>query len=359
MLSKKMRSLISFAFIFLMLFSLVGCSSQCHCQCTCACMNTTTTTTTTNGLGGDITLPDDPIDDPSDDKESLKLGLGVVVSADASNATADRNGEGEADVTVAAVLVDKDGKIVKVVIDVMQLTLEYTINGEAFANTEFKSKQEWGDDYGMKNPIYGSAKEWYEHAAIFCNAVVGKTVADIAGVGSSSELATAGCTIYVGDFVKAVEKAVNNAKASNATAESALKIGMSVEQSTADATAYINGSNKADTTIVAVAMNGEIVVSAFSDCVSVSFGFDKNGTSIFDATAEIKTKHELGDDYGMKNPSWGSAKEWYEHANAFDAACAGKTVAQIAGLVGDADLIAAGCTIRIDGFIAAVGNLQD
>ena len=30
-----------------------------------------------------------------------------------------------------------------------------------------------------------------------------------------------------------------------------------------------------------------------------------------------------------------------------------------AGLVGNADLIAAGCTISIDGFIAAVGNLQD
>ena len=289
--------------------------------------------------------------------ETLKLGLGVVVSADASNATADKNGAGEADVTVAAVLVDKDGKIVKAVIDVMQLALEYTNAGEAVANTEFKSKQELGDEYGMKAP-WGSAKEWYEHAEIFCNAVVGKTVADIAGVGSSSELTTAGCTIYVGDFVKAVEKAVNNAKASNATAENALKVGMSVSQETTNATADKAGSNAADTTIVAVAMNGETVVAASSDCVSVSFGFTTAGVSTFDKTAEIKTKHELGDDYGMKAP-WGSAKEWYDHANAFDAACAGKTVAQIAGLVGNADLIAAGCTISIDGFIAAVGNLQD
>ena len=289
--------------------------------------------------------------------ETLKLGLGVVVSADASSATADANGKGEADITVAAVLVDKDGKIVKAYIDVMQLALEYTNAGVAVTNDEFKSKQELGDDYGMKAP-WGSAKEWYEHAEIFCNAVVGKTVADIAGVGSSSELATAGCTIYVGDFVKAVEKAVNNAKASNATAENVLKIGMSVEQSTTNATADAAGSNAADTTIVAVAMNGETVVAASSDCVQISFGFNTTGVSNFDKTAEIKTKHELGDDYGMKAP-WGSAKEWYDHANAFDAACAGKTVAQIAGLEGNADLIAAGCTISIDGFIAAVGNLQD
>ena len=73
--------------------------------------------------------------------ETLKLGLGVVVSAEAASATADKNGAGEADVTVAAVLVDKDGKIVKAVIDVMQLALEYTNAGEAVANTEFKSKQ--------------------------------------------------------------------------------------------------------------------------------------------------------------------------------------------------------------------------
>ena len=291
--------------------------------------------------------------------ETLKLGLGVVVSADASSATADANGKGEAEITVAAVLVDKDGKIVKAYIDVMSLALEYTTAGEAVANTEFKSKQELGDAYGMKDAPYGSAKEWYEHAEIFCNAVVGKSVAEIAGVGSSSELTAAGCTIYVGDFVKAVEKAVNNAKASNATAENALKVGMSVEQTTTNATADKAGSNAADTTIVAVAMNGETVVAASSDVVSVSFGFTTAGVSTFDKTAEIKTKHELGDAYGMKDAPYGSAKEWYDHANAFDAACAGKTVAQIAGLEGNADLIAAGCTISIDGFIAAVGNLQD
>ena len=151
---------------------------------------------------------------------TYKLGLGVVVSANATDASTEGNGVGEADVTVAAVIVDGEGKIVKAYIDVMQLALEYTINGEAVANSEFKSKQELGDDYGMKNPNYatefwGSAKEWYEHAAAFDAACAGKTVAQIvalmateganAGKGVES-LYNAGCTIYISDFVAAAAK---------------------------------------------------------------------------------------------------------------------------------------------------------
>ena len=318
---------------------------------------------------------------------TYKLGLGVVASATASDASTEGNGVGEADVTVAAVIVDGEGRIVKAYIDVMQLALEYTNAGVAVANDEFKSKQELGDDYGMKNPNYatefwGSAKEWYEHAAIFCNALEGKTLSEavalMATEGANAykgveSLYNAGCTIYISDFVAAVQKAFANAKTANVTANSTLNIGMAVSQDTIDATATEAGSNAADLTIIAAAMNGETVAATSTDCVQISFGFTNVGASTFDETAEIKTKLELGDDYGMKNPNyatefWGSAKEWYEHAAAFDAACAGKTVSQIVALMateganagkGVESLYNAGCTIYISDFIAAAAKLAD
>ena len=54
----------------------------------------------------------------------------------------------------------------------------------------------------------------------------------------------------------------------------------------------------------------------------------------------------------------GATKEWFEQADAFDAACVGKTTAEIAGLAaddgkGNADLQAAGCTITVTGFVKA------
>ena len=44
-------------------------------------------------------------------EETLKFGMGVHISASATDATADKDGTGKVDVTIAAVTVDKDGKI--------------------------------------------------------------------------------------------------------------------------------------------------------------------------------------------------------------------------------------------------------
>ena len=52
-------------------------------------------------------------------KETLKFGMGVNAYIDkATSADADTNGEGAASITVAAVLLDKDGKVVKSVKDI-------------------------------------------------------------------------------------------------------------------------------------------------------------------------------------------------------------------------------------------------
>ena len=294
-------------------------------------------------------------------EEALKLGLGVYSTAEkATDADGDTNGTGEAVITAAAVLVDANGKIVKCVIDVADNSVGYTSTGKAVANASFKTKYELGDSYGMKSP-YGSAKEWYEHADAFVAACIGKTVdevkAFVAADGKNTDaIISAGCTIAANEFVKAVEKAVANAKDSDATKSSTLKLGVSTTQTTSDATEDKAGSNKLDTTIFAAAVDASgKIVAATNETVEVDFTFDVTGKSTFDMTKAIEGKREKGDAYGMKSP-YGSAKEWYEHADAFVAACIGKTASEVASLA-TADIQAAGCTIAADNFVKSAAKI--
>ena len=82
---------------------------------------------------------------------------------------------------------------------------------------------------------------------------------------------------------------------------------------------------------------------------------------VSDTTKEVVSKKAKGADYGMVAYG-GAAKEWFEQAAAFDAACVGKTADEIAGLVaedgkGVEDIQAAGCTIFVTGFVKAASKI--
>ncbi|MBE6836888.1 MAG: hypothetical protein E7509_02670 [Ruminococcus sp.] len=297
---------------------------------------------------------------------TLKLGLGLEITANATDATEDKAGQGQVTTTAAAVLVDADGKIVKAFIDCADNKLGYTADGKAVANESFKSKYELGSDYGMV-AYGGSTKEWFEQADAFCALIVGKTADEVKalvvdGDKGTDEVLNAGCTITIVEFANAVVKAVENAIETTATADAALKLGVSTTQTTADATEDKAGSNKTETYFFAAAVGADgKVITATSDCVQADFKFDLAGKSQFDATKPIISKKVQGADYGMVAYG-GATKEWFEQAAAFDAACAGKTVAEIEGIMGDdnkgdADLQAAGCTIIIDGFVKAAAKI--
>ena len=297
---------------------------------------------------------------------TLKFGMGVYASAPTvTDATVDKEGSGKLDVTVAAVIVDTDGKIVACALDTASNTVNFTADGKAVAKSEFKTKYEMGKDYNMV--AYGGAKkEWFEQADAFEALVAGKTLDEVkAFVGEdkkgNDEVVKAGCTIMINEFVGAIEKAYNAAAESKVTAENTLKVTAATEQTCTDATADKDGSNKVSTTVFASAVdaNGKIV-AASSDCVEVAFTFTTAGASTLDTTKAVLSKKQQGDNYGMKSP-YGSAKEWYDHAAAFDAACIGKTPAEVAGLMaedgkGVDTLKAAGCTIYITGFVKAASK---
>ena len=303
----------------------------------------------------------------SSETTALKFGSGVYVSAPAvTDATEDKDGSGKIDVTVAAVTVDADGKIVACALDTASNTVNFTADGKAVAAEEFKTKYEYGNDYNMV--AYGGAvKEWFEQADAFEALVAGKTLDEVKALVAeedkgTEEVINAGCTIMIAEFVAAIEKAYNAAAESAVTAEATLKVTAATEQTCTDATEDKDGSNKVATTVFAAAVDAEgKVVAAASDCVEVSFTFTTEGVSTLDTTKEVASKKEQGENYGMV--AYGEAeKEWFEQAAAFDAACVGKTAAEIAGFVGEDGkgveaIQSAGCTIYVTGFVKAASKI--
>ena len=303
--------------------------------------------------------------------KTLKFGSAVFVSDyTATDASADANGSGTVNVTVAAVTVDAAGKIVACALDTMQNKVEYTVKGKAVGNPEFKTKYEQGKDYNMV--AYGGAtKEWFEQADAFEGVVAGKTLDEVKalvidGYKAGDELVAAGCTIAVSDFVGALEKAYNNAAESAVTANDTLKVAAYTSQEIADATKDAEGKNALDIYTFAAAVNAEgKVITADSDCVQASFTFTTKGKATTDVSKALASKREKGADYGMVAYG-GATKEWFEQADAFDSLCEGKTGAEIKGLMNTAgdnagkgveEVINAGCTIYVSGMVAAASKI--
>jgi hypothetical protein len=152
-----------------------------------------------------------------------KTGLGNIISISKSTDAGEEDGLAQADVTMAAVTIDQDGKIVNVKIDVAQVKVNFDAEGKLTTDlsAELKTKVELGDDYNMKT--YGGAvAEWYEQIASLEDWMTGKTIEEVKAmktyekdeahpaVPDEADLKSS-VTINVSDYIAAVEEAVNNA----------------------------------------------------------------------------------------------------------------------------------------------------
>ncbi len=293
----------------------------------------------------------------------VKFGVGLDAYYDGgASATEEASGKSNVVATVAAVLVDADGKIVACDLDTVDVGVKFSVSGEAEPIAEIKTKAEQGADYGMV-AWGGAAKEWNEQAAAFCSVATGKTLAEVKallaadGYKGNDEVIAAGCTIGVADFVRAFEKAYNNAADSEASAKDTVNVGITAKATAKNATEEANGSVKVEIAVAGAAVNGGKATAMVSEAVDATVEFTTAGELVTDTTVAPKTKRELGDSYGMVAYG-GAAKEWYAQADAFDAICVGKTSTEIAALVvdgykGTEDVIAAGCTIGIADMAAA------
>jgi hypothetical protein len=141
---------------------------------------------------------------------TLKLGMHTEQSC--QDADGDKNGSNQVETTIFAAAVDANGKVVAASSDCAQVKFTFDNKGASTYDLtkEVSTKKEAGENYGMK-AYGGAAKEWFEQAAAFDTACVGKTATEIAAMMGSdnygnADLKGVGCTILVNGFVKAASK---------------------------------------------------------------------------------------------------------------------------------------------------------
>jgi uncharacterized protein YuzE len=152
-------------------------------------------------------------------KTGDKLGLGLLTTIGKSkDASAEGDGNAQAYTYYAAITFGADGKITSSIIDASQTNIGFSTEGKITSdiNAAYKTKNELGEEYGMKKAS-GIGKEWNEQAAAFAKYVVGKTAAEVAGIAITEGKATdadlaSSVTVSIDGMMKVIEKANANAK---------------------------------------------------------------------------------------------------------------------------------------------------
>lgn len=293
---------------------------------------------------------------------NYKLGMGVSVSL-----TSSKTGTAQVDATVATVLLDSNGKIVDCKLDVAQNKTAVT-DGTLPESVTFKTKVEKGDAYNMRGSS-GIGKEWFEQAEFFANYVTGKTGAEVKAIATETNssghvVATdatilAGCTMDISEFIEAIGKACDDVYAKSFTATGDVTLSLAaiteLDSSSKAATAEKDGSANMYTNFAATATDKDgKILAVIVDMIQPKVAFNVAGEITTDtANTTVLTKREKHDDYGMKDRSE-IGKEWWEQANAFEAFIVGKTATEVAAVDASDATLAAGCTIKINEFMATV-----
>ncbi len=300
---------------------------------------------------------------------ALKTGLYISTSVKDSKAAAgEEAGEAKYDVTMVAVLVDDAGIIRDCIIDGIAASVKFDAAGAITTDLTAapQTKNELGENYGMV-AWGGAIAEWDAQAAALANFAIGKTVEELKNgaidetgkAPAGSDLASS-ATIYLGGYVAAIEQAAANAQHLGAQAGDELRLAaINGIGSSAGATEEAAGNAQLDCDVTALTLKDGVITSCAIDAVQAKVAFDTTGAVTSDVTAPVKTKNELGPDYGMV--AWaGAVAEWNEQAASFASYVTGKTAEEVMGIAvnegtkpTEADL-SASVTIAIGGFQALV-----
>lgn len=137
---------------------------------------------------------------------------------------------------------------------------------------------------------------------------------------------------------------------------------ISIEKSK-DATAEADGAAQVDTVMAAVTVDGSgKIVKVTIDTAQTKVSFSADGKITADKAAELKTKVEAGNAYGMKKAS-SIGKEWYEQIADLEKWMVGKTIEQVKAMkvteadgsvhTAEADLTSK-VTVDVSDYLAAV-----
>ena len=293
------------------------------------------------------------------------VGLGYTATFSATQAT----------VNVAVAAFDNAGKIVNARLDVVQIPLTVTGEGEAAVagidsskNAGLLSKVELGLDYNMKGASF-IKKEVYEQIESFADFVVGKTIDDVVAAtvnpGHSkdgtpvAEGLEGQVTISVDDFEAALKDAYENKVAAKVSGANA-GVGIFVE---------MYGANELTTYIAGALTNkkGEVEAAQLDNVVfplTVVDGAAALAESKYVVNGEIISKKKLGTGYGMAGivdaDGDGVKLEWNEQAAAIEGFVVGKDAAAISAMTytdgKNADLTAVDATIKVESIMKAVAE---
>ena len=325
---------------------------------------TGTTVVIENPAGNETTVENTEVAEVTEG--AVKTGLAVSASLSGEAATAENTGVVTTDISLVAVTVNDNGVIESCAIDAVQGKVAFDQAGALASEPgEILSKNELGDDYGMRvaSPI---GKEWNEQAAHIAAYAVGKTVEELktnaideAGMVKDADLAS-GATVYMGSFIWAIEAAVNNATHLGAQSGDQLVLtAISSSNGSVAATADAEGSASVTSNIIAMTTKGNTITSCIIDSVQSKAAFGADGALVGEVGGDVLSKAQLGADYGLKAYS-AIGKEWDEQTDAFCAYVTGKTVEEATGIAltettapADADL-AASVSIAVGDFVSLV-----
>lgn len=302
------------------------------------------------------------------EKTDYKVGSYSLTKIAPTEATEEKDGKVQFNTTIVTVLLD--GETVKdVKIDVAQNTAAIKADGTVTVPTEFPTKLEKGDAYGMKDVsasmgnIEGGA-DWYEQAASLEDWMIGKTVADIVAMETTErdashkhvpavEELTSSVTITVESYLEALEKAAEVAvavegKPAKLGAASITSMKHDAEKGTVQTETYYSH--------VVLDADGKILES-FIDCA-------QNRVTVADGKIEgeaIDSKYVLADKYNMKGTSANignieGGAEWFEQADSFREYVKGLTVAEVSAIeladgVATSEDLTSSVTVKINGWI--------
>ena len=292
----------------------------------------------------------------AEEAAAVKTGLSFVTSL-----TSSKDGAAQANIALTAVTVDDNGVITACAIDYIQAKIAFDATGKLTTDmaTEFKSKNELGDGYGMRRASSIGA-EWNEQAAAFAAYCVGKTIDELKGMpldekGKPVDVITT-CTLAASEFLPGVEDAVNNAVHMGAKAGDALKLVQTSNMSKSkNATETADGQAQVYAHVAAVTLNGDVITSCTIDAVQATVKFNAEGKITSDITAPVQSKNVIKEGYGMKAIS-GIGMEWYEQTAAFCQFITGKTLNEaIAVAVNPAETdVITSCTIGTEDFLKLI-----
>ena len=268
--------------------------------------------------------------------EEYKLGMGISLSMDSS-----KDELAQVDATVAAVVLDSEGKIVACRLDVAQNKME-VVEGEVDTEKTFETKAELKERYNMV--VAGSIGEWYEEAQGFEAYVVGKTADEVEAMEtvlndsghnvSVDEELLASCTMDIVAFKEAVVKACRDEQGQTFTADGEITLGLAAITTADESTSAADdddgiGTVKMYSAFGAAVVDADgVILAALNDATQPQIKVNEDGE--IEETSFRGTKRELMDDYNMVAYS-DATSEWYEQSKAFSDWAAGQTAEELRG----------------------------